>query len=292
MRFVFIMFPLIVASTVSLFGCQMVSNASSSVGTSSSVGQVLSSAQNSVSAPISSAQSAIPSTGVGTAATTASGSLSSAMDVLKSSSNDMAIGSDAPKAPFTIGGALSGFMVAIGLKDSPEEQSLKEQAKAAKAFAASIVPRTIDLIVDSAVDANGDADGHGFSTIFRFYALQDGAAFLKIGSQESDSNSALPYQEELLLPNHIVQIRAKYPSDSQFIAVLFQLHNRPHRWKLLIPVKRLQVDKPLHLVLGRCDVRVKDGLLPLPSVASSTSSKIINKPPVSAIEAALSSVCQ
>lgn len=286
MRFVFIILTVFFLPAISLFGCQMVSNASSSVGTGGGVGQALSSAKNSISVPVSAAQSA------STAAKTTSDSIGSAMDVVRSTSSEMTAGSDTPKAPFTIGGAVNGLMVAVGLKNSPEEQNVKEQAKAAKAFATSLVPRALDMIVETTVDANGDTDGQGLSTIFRFYALQDGAAFLKVGSQEFDGNSALPYQEELLLPNRSVQIRAKYPSDSQFIAALFQLHNRPHRWKLLIPVKRLQVGKPLRFELGRCDVRVKDGLLPLPSVTALTSSKTINKPPVPVIEAALSSVCQ
>jgi predicted component of type VI protein secretion system len=223
-----------------------------------------------------------------------SNSAGSTFDSMGSSVSDAMVEQGADNAKPSSGGFFSGLMVAVGLKKSPEEQAAQDQEKAAKAFAASQLPKMVDFVVETTPDANGDTQGRGLSTIFRLYPLQDSAAFAQIGLTETSDN-ALPFREQILLPNRIIRLREKFPSDAQFIGVLFQLHNRPHRWKLLIPVSRLQTDKPLHMVLGRCDAQVKDGLLPLGNPvrsSNSKSSKLDSKPPVSAIEAALSTVCQ
>jgi predicted component of type VI protein secretion system len=193
-------------------------------------------------------------------------------------------------------GTFNSALVAIGLKASQAEKAAKEQAKAAKAFAASLVPRNVDLVIEATLDANGDSEGHGLSTIFRFYALPDDSAFSQLTAVDA-ADKTLTYQEQVLFPNRISRFRQKFPSDSQFVGVLFQLHNRPHRWKLLIPVNRLQADQPLRVVLGRCDVNVKSGLVPLPNnplpatPSVSTTVKAMPKIPVSTIESALSAVC-
>lgn len=187
--------------------------------------------------------------------------------------------------------SLIGCQMLSGLSHTAEMAN-QEQLKAAKDFVASQITRSHRVIVEANSDANGDAEGHGFSTIFRFYALQDSAAFNKIGLDETDGNNALLYQEELILPNHSTQIRVKYPSDSQFVAVLFQLHNRAHRWRLLVPINRLQNDKPLRFILGRCDVRVKDGLFPMVPMAPAQVEESVTKHQEPAIEAELSTACQ
>jgi predicted component of type VI protein secretion system len=297
MRSFFILFNLIIVSQFTLIGCQTATSLPPSFGAASGVSQSISTAQKIMSAPASIVQSAAPINPLSESANTASSAMGMVTDALGSRSSEAMSGSDTvPKAPFSIGGAFSGAMVAIGLKDSPAELAAKEQLQAAKDFAASQVPRRLNVIVEASTDANGDAGGHGFSTIFRFYALQDVATFAKIGLEEAGDSHGLPYQEELILPNHLTQIRAKYSSDAQFIAVSFQLHNRAHRWRLLIPVKRLQAGKPLRLVLGRCDVRVKEGLIPLsivaPTSTQTTASPSLKKPQVSVIETELSSVCQ
>ncbi|MDE2420001.1 MAG: type VI secretion lipoprotein TssJ [Gammaproteobacteria bacterium] len=292
MRFSFILFSIIIVSQLSLMGCQISPNISPSPLAESVDGasQIVLSAQKiPTSAAMTSSFRAIDASS--TAVSTTSSSIGMVTDSLGSKSADATLDS-AAKPPFSVGGVFSGLMVAVGLKDSPAEVAAKEQLKAAKDFAASQVPRSHSVIVEASTDANGDKEGHGFSTIFRFYALQDSATFNKIGLEEADSHNALPYQEELILPNHVTQIRVKYPSDSQFVVAQFQLHNRAHRWRLLIPVKRLQSDKPLRLALGRCDVRVKDGLLPMAPIASTQTTSSVKKPQTSSIEAELSSVCQ
>lgn len=281
-----------------LSGCQITSNHMASIGEIKGVSQAITTTKTVISAPVATAKttaSTMASKELGGVAETISGSVTSVTDAVGLNAGDLFASPDsAPKEPFTIKGAFSGVMVAVGLKASQAEITAKEQAQAAKAFAASLVPRHVDLLIETSPDANGDVEGRGLSTIFRFYALQDGAAFSQVNMAET-GEKALPYHEQVLLPNRFTRIREKYPSDSQFVGVLFQLHNRPHRWKLLIPVNRLQTNKPLHVLLGRCDVRVKDGLVPLPSMTSTTTvsdtAKTINKPPVSAIESALSSVC-
>ncbi|MFI4919999.1 MAG: type VI secretion lipoprotein TssJ, partial [Legionellales bacterium] len=197
-----------------------------------------------------------------TVADKVSNAAGSTFDSTGSSVSDAMVEQGADNTKPSSGGFFSGVMVAVGLKKSPEEQAAQDQEKAAKAFAASQLPKVVDFVVETTPDANGDAQGRGLSTIFRLYPLQDSAAFAQIGLAETSDN-ALPFREQILLPNRIIRLREKFPSDAQFIGVLFQLHNRPHRWRLLIPVSRLQPEKPLHLVLGRCDAQVKDGLSPL-----------------------------
>ncbi len=290
--FVFVM-PCILLS-----GCQIVTNHMASVGGVERVSQAITTTKTVIAAPVETAKTAAVSIvpdGVRNAVDTASGAVTSAADAVGVNAGDVFAPDDSvSKTPFTIKGAFNGVLVSVGLKASQAELAAKEQVKAAKSFAASLVPRSVDLLIETTSDANGDSEGRGLSTVFRFYALQDGAAFSQVNLIET-GEKALPFQEQLLLPNRITHLREKYPSDSQFIGVLFQLHNRPHRWKLLIPVSRLQANKPLHVVLGRCDIRVKDGLLPLPNVTPTTvvlpTVKTLNKPPVSAIESALSSVC-
>ncbi len=290
MRLSFILFSIIIVSQLSLIGCQLSPSIPSSVVPVSDVSQTVLSAQKTLASA-----AMTPSFGAtnasSTAASTASSSIGAVTDVLSSKSTDVTLDSTT-KSPFSVVGMFSRLMVAFGLKDSPAEVAVKEQLKAAKDFTASQIPRSQSVIVETSADANGDTEGHGFSTVFRFYALQDSAAFNKIGLEEADSLNALPYQEELILPNHSTQIRVKYPSDSQFVAMLFQLHKRAHRWRLFIPVKRLQSDKPLRLALGRCDVRVKDGLLPVAPSASDQTTSNVKKPQTSPIETELSSVCQ
>jgi len=291
MRFSFILFSIIIVSQLSLIGCQISPNISPSplIESVSGASQTVLSAQK---IPTSAAMTSFRTIDVSsTAASTTSSSIGLVTDALSSKPADITLDSTA-KPPFSVGGVFSGLMVAVGLKDSPAEVAAIEQLKAAKEFATSQILRSHSVIVEASTDANGDTEGHGFSTIFRFYALQDSAAFSKVGLEETDSPNALPYQEELILPNHSTQIRVKYPSDSQFVVVLFQLHNRAHRWRLLIPVKRLQSDKPLRLALGHCDVRVKDGLLPMTPIASTQTTSSVKKPQTSSIEAELSSVCQ
>lgn len=289
MRLSFILFSVVIVSQLSLIGCQVSPSIPPEVGSVSGISQTVLSAQKiPASATMTSSFSVMNASGI--AASTSSSSVGTVTDALSSKSSDVTDSN--AKTQFSAGGMFSGLLVAVGLRDSPAEVAAKEQLKAAKDFAASQITRSHHVIVDASTDANGDSEGHGFSTIFRFYALQDSATFNKIGLGETDSNNGLSYQEELILPNHPTQIRVKYPSDSQFVAVLFQLHNRAHRWRLLIPVNRLQNDKPLRLTLGRCDVRVKDGLLPMAPISSTQTTSIVKKPQTSPIEAELSSVCQ
>lgn len=298
MRFYNINYCVLVMPCILLSGCQIVSNHMASVGGVERVGQAITTTKTVIAAPVATAKTAAVSIvpdGVRSAAETASGSVTSVADAVGVNAGDVFTTEDSvSKTPFTLKGAFNGMLVTVGLKASQAEIAAKEQAKAAKAFAASLVPQNIDLVIETTADANGDTEGHGLSTIFRFYALQDGAAFSQVSLVES-GDKALPYHEQVLLPNRITRLREKYPSDSQFVGMLFQLHNRPHRWKLLIPVNRLQSGQPLHVVLGRCDAHVKDGLEPLPSAtvmpASVSAVKTINKTSVSAIESALSSVC-
>jgi predicted component of type VI protein secretion system len=297
MRSFFILFNLIIVSQFTLMGCQTTPSLAPSFDVAGGMSQSISSAQKIMSAPASIGQSAAPISTLSESANTASSAMGMVTDALGSRSSESMSGSDTmPKVPFSIGGAFSGAMVAIGLKDSPAELAAKEQLQAVKDFAASQVPRRLNVIVEASADANGDASGHGFSTIFRFYALSDVATFAKIGLEEAGDSHGLPYQEELILPNHFTQIYAKYSADSQFMALSFQLHQRAHRWRLLIPVKRLQAGKPLRLALGRCDVRVKEGLIPV-SIVTATATPTaalptLKKPQVSVIETELSSVCQ
>ena len=287
-----------VVPCILLTGCQIVSSHMASVGGAERVSQAITTTKTVIAAPIETAKTtavSIAPSGLRSAAETVTVSVNSAADAVGVKTGDIFSTEDSvSKTPFTIKGALNGVLVAVGLKASQTEIAAKEQVQAAKAFAASLVPRNIDLVIETTSDANGDVEGRGLSTIFRFYALQDAAAFSQLTAVET-SDKSLPYHEQVLLPNRITRLREKYPSDSQFVGVLFQLHNRPHRWKLLIPANRLQAGQPLHVVLGRCDVRVKDGLEPMPSMtampASVSTVKIINKTPVSAIESALSSVC-
>lgn len=297
MRFYNSNYFVFVVPCILLSGCQIVTNHLASVGGAERVSQVITTTKTAISAPVATAKTAAVSivpNGVRSAAETVSGSVTSAADAVGVNVGDVfSTEESVSKTPFTIKGAFNGMLVSVGLKASQAELAAKEQVKAAKSFAASLVPRSIDLVIETTPDANGDAEGRGLSTVLRFYALQDGAAFSQVNMTEM-GEKALTYHEQVLLPNRFTRVRQKYPSDSQFVGVLFQLHNRPHRWKLLIPVNRLQANKPLHVLLGRCDVRVKDGLVPLPSMTSITTSataKTINKLPVSVIESALSSVC-
>jgi hypothetical protein len=290
MRLSFIILTTIIVPQLTLMGCQMSPINSSSLSGAGGVSQSI------ISAPSSLSQASASINTISDSSNTASSSIGMVADAISSKSSDVISGSDAgPKAPFSLGGAFSGAMIAIGLKDSPAEIAAKEQLQAAKDFAASQIPRGLKMIIEASADANGDLEGHGYSTIFRFYSLQDVANFAKIGLEEAGDSHALPYQEELILPNRLTQIRVKYPSDSQFIAILFQLHNRAHRWRLLIPTNRLQTEKPLHIMVGRCDIRVTDGLKPLivrPTLIQTTSSTTLKKLQVSVIESELSTVCK
>lgn len=298
MRFYNINYFVLVVPCILLSGCQIISNHIASVGGAERVSQTITTTKTAIAAPVATAKTAAISlapTSLRNAAETVSGSVTSAADAVGVNAGEVFSTDDSvSKTPFTIKGAFNSILVAVGLKASQAEIAAKEQAQAAKAFAASLVPRNLDLVIETTSDANGDVDGRGLSTIFRFYALQDAATFSQLTAVETGEKS-LPYHEQVLLPNRITRMREKYPSDSQFVGVLFQLHNRPHRWKLLIPTNRLQTAQPLHVVLGRCDARVKDGLEPLPSMTtmppSASAIKKTDKSSVSAIESALSSVC-
>lgn len=298
MRFYNINYFVFVVPLIQLSGCQIISSQMASVGGTEGVSQAFTTTKTAISAPVATAKTTIismaPDGLVGTAETV-SGSVTSAADAVGVNTSDVFASPDSEtKAPFSIKGTFNSVMVAVGVKASQAQIAAKEQAQAAKTFAASLIPRNLDLVIETTPDANGDAEGRGLSTIFRFYALQDAAAFAQLTAVEI-SDKALPYQEQLLLPNRITRLRPKYPSDSQFVGVLFQLHNRPHRWKLLIPVNRLQAGQQLHVVLGRCDANVKTGLVPLPNVitagAVSPTIKTISKASASTIESALSAVC-
>lgn len=299
MLFPNIKFFVFVTPLILLSGCQMVSSHMPSVGGTEGIGQAITSTKTVISAPLATANTtavSMASKHLNGVPDAMSAPLKSVTDVVGANQSDAFASTDSEtKEPFTIKGAFNGMLVVVGLKASQAEIAAKEQAQAAKDFAASLVPRNIDLVIETTPDANGDADGHGLSTIFRFYALQDAAAFSQLTAANETGDKALSYQEQVLLPNRITRLRQKYPSDSQFVGVLFQLHNRPHRWKLLIPVNRLQSGQPLHVVLGRCDANVKMGLLPMPNTTStkavSSTVKTINKTSVSAIESALSTVC-
>lgn len=291
MRLFFILSPMIIVSQLSLIGCQTSSGLSHTAEAVNEVGTNALSIQNITPKVAEFASSPSSKSVLNPIANTTPNVVGTVTDSLGYQAGDVT--SDSMSKPaFSVGGMFSGLMVAVGLKDSPTEVAAKEQLKAAKDFAASQIIRTQSVIIEASIDANGDAKGQGFSTISRFYALQDRGAFNKIGVEETSDHNILPYQEELILPNHSTQIRVKYPSDSQFIAVLFQLHNRAHRWRLLIPVKQLQSDKPLRLVLGRCDVRVKDGLLSANSASSIQMTESVKKTQAPVIEAELSTACQ
>ena len=136
-----------------LSGCQGISNQMTSFGgansaangATNSISQVVTTTKTVMSAPVESVKTTVISMAPKSLVATAdsvSGSVASAADAVGINAGDVFTNADSEvKTPLTLKGAFNGALVAIGRKASQAEKTAKQQAKAAKAFAASFTTK-------------------------------------------------------------------------------------------------------------------------------------------------------